>query len=417
MEIDGYELVAPLGRSQAGTVWRVRDGSGRAWAAKLVRADAGERADRFARGRLCGIVAIAPADLGRVGVISKIREGDDLGVLARDESWRGDHARSAIHKVACQLARIHAAGLAHGDVSAANIHATRSGVALIDPLLDEAEPTPHYRAPERAVSLAADVYALGILARDLGVSAPILTRACDADPTKRPAARHIARALADVDTPVRTRRPEDTPAPPPQSHDPIRAELTRPPTQRTQPVRSAEARRRQARGRNRRGLLATVIGIALIGAGAATLLWPSSSQATPAAAEKTTQQAATRDVLADHVRALITDRDAALARGNREKLAALTAPDSPARAEDDALADALAAADIRLEGLATKVGEVVREPDAPDGGVVVSVHVQQQAYRRCQGSTCEDVPAQPGRTVRITLTGERGAVRSIDASG
>lgn len=404
MKIEGYTLVAPLGAGGHGLIWRVTDRAGNPHAAKLIVASACARADAFARAGLCGIETIAPADLGRVAVISRLVRGDDLDAAARDEEWRTRSARVVCAQVARHLARIHAAGLAHGDVAPANIHLETARVALIDPLLDGGAGTPHYRPPEGGPpSPAGDVYALGVIAADLGITHPLLEAARRADPTTRPTAVALARALHQP------KKPQVKGGGLPRPADPIRAELARPALARTRP---ATTRTRPARRRTRVGIIGVAAGLALIVGGLAALVWPGISTATA----PTTDAPAEAHPLNERISNLVAARDAALVSGDRVALAAITEEGSPARAEDDALAEALAASGVRLEGLATEVSGVVEEA-ADAGSVTVSARLRQQAHRRCTSLGCEDVPAQPARAVHITLDARGEVVRSIAASG
>lgn len=418
MKIDGYELLSPLGHGGAGTIWKVRDGRGRVWAAKVLPLEAAARADRFARARVCAIATLAPADLGRIAVISSLVAGEDIATLARREGWAREHGIDVVHQVACQLARIHAAGLAHGDLTAANIHATTSSVVVLDPLLGEEKTTPHIRPPEGGPPTpAGDVYALGMLARDLGVRHPLLEQACARAPDKRPAARHLARALH----PGRTRRPREPHllAPAPAEGDPIRCELARGDDERTcaprRPGPGTPARR------HGRGRVSIVVGAGLAVAGIVSVVVPELADvaggATPAPAASASVGPARgqeRDIAA-HVRHLVDARDGALASGDKAALAAVSKPGSPARAEDEALYAHLKAAGVRISGLRTTVSDVLIDHRDSET-VTVSARLRQHAYRRCRAAACTTVPAQPPRTVRISLDGPHGVVVALAAT-
>ena len=422
MNIEGYDVLEPLGFGLAGTVWRVADRSGAQWAAKLATLDAAGRADQFARIHACGIRSMVPADLGRIAVISTIFDGEDVATLARRRSWCADNALDVVRIISHQLAQIHAAGLAHGDVSAANIVATRTGFLLVDPLLDEMGTTAHYRAREldelSRPTLAGDVYALGVIARDLGVHHSLCEQALSDNPRERPSSAQIAHAFARAGRSrksgptVRPRRAARTSTDAPCPPDPIRAELARSDDQRT---RHAPAP--TPRGGRLRRLALPIVGAAALVVGGIVLAQPDAAPANSATRTngQATKTQAAEAALADHVKELVKARDDALVAADDAALARVTAPDSPARAADTELAASLRGQGITVKGLTTGVSGIQRE-QARGEGVWVRARLRQNAYQRCTAGQCEAVPAQPARTVIISLTATDGVVRDIAAA-
>ena len=108
--------------------------------------------------------------------------------------------------VAEALAAMHAERIAHGDVSPGNVVVAGKRVTLVDTMgaLNDERGTPGYAPPERdrGASPAGDAYALGAMLRSIADLAA--TPAIEAwteplladDPSPRPAAAHVARALA-----------------------------------------------------------------------------------------------------------------------------------------------------------------------------------------------------------------------------
>lgn len=417
MEIDGYTRIRPLGCGARGTVWRVRDGSGRQWAAKVLPDSAAETAQAFADARVCAIHELAACDLGRIALIQHIADGEDVETLATDPAWTREHRLAVLASVAQEVVAIHAAGLVHGDISAANIVSTRSGFRLIDPLLDQGNPTAHYRPPEwheSGCTRAGDIYALGILAADLGLEHPLWRRACSRRPEERPRAAQLAGSIRRG-----ARRRRDA-APPPRRLesknvsfrrrpvDPVRAELTRPASHRTETAPPP--------GRALRPIVTALLALAAL-VGGTYLLLDAEREGETSTTGITVREQDSQRSLSQHVSDLQRRRDAAIADRDRERLNELTAPGSPARHQDEKLMEALAEADARIEGLTTSVSDV-REgnPDA-DGGVWVHARIKQSPYRRCLPTGCTSIEATPERAIVLKLTGLSGTVVSVSQDG
>ena len=127
--------------------------------------------------------------------------------------WLG---QGILHALAC----LHAQGVSHGDVSAANVVVGDSGVHLVDLVGPPGHGTATYSAPERSrgPSPAADVYAVGMLLKkavaDEGAIrlhawiAPMIAP----DPDLRPEAAVAARALERCHPPEPIAALELTPA-------------------------------------------------------------------------------------------------------------------------------------------------------------------------------------------------------------
>jgi len=182
------QVLERLGEGGFGVVYRAFDTVlQREVALKLRRPgalDAGQRAAidearRLARVRHPHVLAVHGADLhdGRIGIWTDLLHGRTLEARLREDgvlNWRGllTHAED----LAGALGAVHAAGLVHGDIKAANVMLDAGGgVVLMDfgaggersaPDVD-ALGSPLSMAPERFTSApldaAGDIYALGAL--------------------------------------------------------------------------------------------------------------------------------------------------------------------------------------------------------------------------------------------------------------
>ena len=302
------------------------------------------------------------AESGEVLARSARAPGTDLATLMRmrDGLAAGECATVGA-AIGGALAALHAGGLAHGDVSPANIVVSGRRAVLVDVLagagVDE-RGTPGFAAPERPVAATApaDVFSLGrvLLAvasdeareRVAAWVAPLTApRAQD-----RPTAPECARALERCAPPLPIRVPELGVAASvrAQAREAL-AETVREDFGRGWRIRRAVAsyaRRAAVVGAVvcALALAASVLGAALGGSSGGGP-WP---RPVSAAIFGPPPDAAAA--------ALVQRRLDALAASDAHGLEATTNPASPARADDAAVASALRAGDLRLEGFAGTVG-------------------------------------------------------------
>ncbi len=182
------EILEPIGEGTFGEVFRARDPNlDREVALKLRHAGPGDvdnagrrlldEARRLARIRHPNVVAVHGADLcaGRVGIWTEFVDGPNLETrLAGDGPLGAGEAISVGLDLCRALAAIHAAGLVHGDVKAANVLRERGGRIVLGDLgsATEAGATPISGSPATLAPevLAggpatpnADLYSLGVL--------------------------------------------------------------------------------------------------------------------------------------------------------------------------------------------------------------------------------------------------------------
>ena len=219
-------LVDPLGAGGAGTVWRARDTRrGRDVALKLFEgvADGPAAADRLERevralGRLHGVdgvVSILECGLtehGTAWAATELLPGGSLEQRLRSGPLPTEEVVRLGASLAATLAEVHAAGIAHGDLTPANVlfdAAVRPvladlGLAWLDGEVRGAGCTPAYSPPERLrgapPSAAADVWSLAATLRaaaPAGAELPSVLEECLAErPSQRPRAARLADELS-----------------------------------------------------------------------------------------------------------------------------------------------------------------------------------------------------------------------------
>lgn len=239
----GLRPAGPLGIGGTGPRWSAVDPSGARWAVTVV---CGGDVDQVGA-RLAAMSQLDHPDLARVGALLPMPDGRalalveavagiELGALAsaRDRLTAAEVA-GVVARLAGALDALHAAGLAHGDVSPSNVVVAEAGPVLVDLVAgaSTAEAGTHgYASPTRRAGPSAsdDVYALGrvglallgagaeggrLAAGRQGVGrgedeedahggraavAALCGAACSADPADRPTAAQLAAAASALPT-------------------------------------------------------------------------------------------------------------------------------------------------------------------------------------------------------------------------
>ncbi|WP_237564342.1 serine/threonine-protein kinase [Actinomyces sp. 432] len=372
-------------------------------------------------------VIFLPGD--RAAVTVDLVTGADLAVVlgARGGLTRAEAAR-VLDDVGSALAHLHAHGVAHGDVSPANIMVTtEGGLVLVDLFGGVLETgTDGCAAPERRsggpATPASDVYALAALLRECSSGsaalqtrlARILADALDPDPQSRPSARALAARAHEIARPGRLVLPDGARL----AAGALRAAAAR-------PTRVVASRRLRPRRRSRVaavarlagaclvGLLGAIAAAGLLGVGpAAHVVPPSDVQASASAQPVQSEQSAQTgdESLTDVVVNLTARRDAALNAADPAALAETTVPGSPAAEADTATLEALAAAGESVADLDTSVLSVV-EVELPadcaltwDGARAVQIRQSQSpSTRMTADGAVRTVPAQAARAVVLVL--------------
>lgn len=306
------------------------------------------------------------------------------------------------------VASLHQRGLVHGDISAANVMITRAGVTLVDTVggaLPHELGTEGSRAPERSTgaSAAADVYSVGaVLAacvdpamrqEFMGWLDPLL----DQDPTARPQARGVAAGLGQCAPAVPVQVPDIGMVGELRAH-------AREPRERTSVLRSSRPWR--MRRMALRVAMTAIAALAVVGIAAYVVPRADSAMADSAMADSAVNEGArTGAVVADlgtrasagdayggaptaghteattgldaaagtsetapqAARALTNARFVALAAGDPDALLATAARGSAVEVKLREQARALAAGNLRFDGVAATVTGVKPAPSMGGG--------------------------------------------------
>ncbi|MEU3478278.1 serine/threonine-protein kinase [Streptomyces sp. NPDC033753] len=258
-----YRLVAPVARGAQGTVWRAHDTHGGTEVA--VKVSGGADLESLLRlvceqsVRLGHAHVLAPVDwFVREGeawlVLPLVRGGTLAGLLADYGELPPEVGLLIGQQLMDALVAVHGAGLVHRDVKPSNLllaaggtgrphlYLSDFGVARVLPHLrltasSFAAGTPYYLAPEVRAGAgsgpAQDVYAAGLVLRELGAPASLVAAMTAEAPADRPTAREARDELARRRTALGPERwpvlwegepflvpdqftdePADTPAPP-----------------------------------------------------------------------------------------------------------------------------------------------------------------------------------------------------------
>lgn len=302
------------------------------------------------------------AESGEVLARSARAPGTDLASLMRmREGLSAGECATVGIAIAGALAALHAGGLAHGDVSPANIVVSGRRAVLVDVLagagVDE-RGTPGFAAPERAVAATAlaDVFSLGRVLLSVASDEARERVAAWAAPMTgprvqdRPTASECARALERCAPPLPIRVPELGVAASvrAQAREAL-AETLREDSGRAWRIRRALASYARMAAIACAGIAAIALAMAAVGAhffgSEGGDPWP---RPVSAALFGPPPDAAAAS--------LVQRRLDALAASEADALVATTDPTSPARADDLELASALRSDGLRLEGFSGTVG-------------------------------------------------------------
>ncbi|MCJ7826715.1 MAG: hypothetical protein MUP36_00520 [Demequinaceae bacterium] len=338
------------------------------------------------------------ADGAVVATMPRIR-GEDASVLVRLRGGLtlGEGVAIGID-VATALAAMHARGVAHGDVSPANIVVSPMRAVLVDTLSGAQtteQGTVGFAAPERAVGAtpAGDVYSLGrVLEALVGEDgreriAAWVEPMCRPGPGERPSAEIAARALRECAEPTPVSFPEVSVA------AAVRARAIEPEhtTTRLSDGRAWRVRRAVSTWARRSGLaiaglLALVVVVRIVGA---VLPEGAGWRYLPTIPMQADDLASASDEAAE---SLVEARIGALSASDPEALLTMTTEDGSARVADRPLADRLASGDLRYEGLSVEVTS--SETLSTDGnGATVRVCYEASGHVLWDGGERIDVPA------------------------
>jgi hypothetical protein len=276
--VPGFRLGSPLGFGARGPVWSATALPGgqvppqRACAVSVLPGSGPDR-DEHLRRRLTGLVgqrhdslaeilAVVPLTGGGFAVVSERLDGPTLAVLrASRPALALGEVSALLRPLADALARLHALGLTHGDVSPTNVVlADGRRPVLIDLAGDVAfeAGTAGFIAPERVLGAPAgpgsDVWSLAMTAVWLaaGADRAALQDALAPALTSDLRARCTARGLASLATGLAPGAPVLVPSPSTLAQGSLRARAA---IEETRPAATRRARR--GSGRHRRGSAAS----------------------------------------------------------------------------------------------------------------------------------------------------------------
>lgn len=450
----GLAVGAPMGRigPDGPRVLRGLDGDGRDVVVHLLDVPEDGGGARTLR-RLAELRALRHPALARVREVISLPgdravvtvdlvPGADLAVVlgARGCLTRSEAAR-LLDDVGSALARLHEAGLAHGDVSSANVVITTEGGAVLIDLFGGVMETGtgRWAAPERAgggpATPASDVYSLGALLRSCATGTAVLGERLDRvladvlvdDPARRPTARALAARAPEVGAPGVIELPDGARL----AAGALRAAAAVP----TRQIGSRRGGRRLPafRGGRLAARAAAVLGaLVLVGALAVLGPWPRLRQAigsvlpggaAPAApVASAAESGATADSadLVAVVTSLSSARDGALETGDPAALAATTVPGSPAAQADEEMLTALRDSGETVSDLETSVSgveEVAVPADCaarwPDAVAVRLSRAQQPSTRTAADGTSRTVPAQASHEIILILVPDPWRVAEV----
>lgn len=317
--------------------------------------------------------------------------------------------------VAEALAELHDRGLAHGDVSPANIVVSPSRAVLVDAVAGSGRKergTPGFAAPERSVGAtpAGDVYSLGRVLEAIvdeagrGRIEAWAEPLCRPDPSARPTARVAARALRDCSEPVPVTIPETSVA------GAVRLRSVTP-GEKTVLVPEGRAwriRRAVVVWGRRCGLaVATALGAFLVARLAGAVIPHGSGfNYLPTIPMPADSIASAPDEAAV---ALVEDRISALASADPGALLEVTTADGAARAGDAQLAERLDSGELSYVGLSVEaaVGETL---SAEGNRATVRVSYQVSGHTVRDGDRTVTVPST-GSVVDVDIAWEDGRWR------
>lgn len=336
--------------------------------------------------RVCVPERVVTARGGDIVTVMPVVEGSDLDSLL---GQRGHLSVGECVTVGVQLCgaleAMHAVGLAHGDVSTANVMVGAAGCVLVDTVagaMPHESGTAGYAAPERGngATFAADVYSVGAVLAEciepshrtafMGWLDPLM----DPDPARRPSAGAVAGGLQQCARPLPVIAPQSGVVSQMRAH-------AREPRARTVALRSGRG------WRIRRHVARYGIVVAAVVALVAGVLWLTEHADRASADPGPAGQVVDAPIpdprpmasAAESAKTLTRQRFDALAAGDADALMATVVAGSVAAEQVGAQADALRDHTVAFVGLSVQIVEVtidVADDDASARGDVARVAVK-----------------------------------------
>lgn len=421
-----YELKEPLVLTGRGPLWRAVGSDGQPRVIRFIsdeaaRAHAG-RLEILADVRHDNLMRVIEATHldGRYAIVCEEVEGTALNVLLNQPgSLTPRRARAIAADIARGLQALHHAGVAHGDVSPANVIVGEAAV-LID-LIDAPGVTPSYAAPELSEDngygadlsfderCRSDIWSWGQIVRAMGVHVPFDELALCDDPGKRPSIDDVVEAQGGA-------RDEGMPPTDANLLESSPASLLRSETDRERTRhRHAPARHRRSRRARRSHVVGIAVGVLAVAVLAIYAVHGGASVASHADARPAAVDAShvcpTDRVATDIVRNLTGRRAVAVMEADPSALAAVYTDDARLKERDTAMINRLQKQHMTIENLSTSIVSV-RVVDCGEH-VTVRATVAQDAHARCSHGICATIAAQEPHDVIVELVGPPWRVDTV----
>lgn len=422
MNIGGYEIGQVFHIGSTGPMWRMRTDAGEALVA-LRSPDEGERC--LARWKSWASITsrhvvalrdVVRSDDGRWAIVQDFVPGRTLDAELGSPDLRPIATRRQIlHGIAAGVSALHGAGIAHGDLTPANIIITPEGRAVIIDLIDdigEGEGTPGWSL--EAAGREADRRCLRQIASLLNMNEELATLGCDESSTSGSA---VTLTVSDPEEHVISREPVD----PGRVIAELRAAALREDTLTDDAVRvhgaefASDERRRSAPrfrpswgvGVLAGGVVAIVVGLSIMAYG----VWGRSTHAGPEASPRSSETASSAgvptsssmcepDALADTISRAIATRDRAVMDGDVSVLGSVLGGEL--LAQDTQRIETMLSEGVRVRTLSSTIDNVA-VISCEQGAIDVGATLIVESSQTCRADACEthDTPTATELLIRV----------------
>lgn len=422
MNIGGYEIGQVFHIGSTGPMWRTRTDAGEA----LVAIRSPNEGDRcLARWKAWASITsrhvvalrdVVRSEDGRWAIVQDYVPGRTLDAELGSPDLRPIATRRQIlHGIAAGVSALHGAGIAHGDLTPANIIITPEGRAVIIDLIDdigEGEGTPGWSL--EAAGREADRRCLRQIASLLNMNEELTTLGCDESSTSGSA---VTLTVSDPEEHVISREPVD----PGRVIAELRAAALREDTLTDDAVRvhgaefASDERRRSALrfrpswgvGVLAGGVVAIVLGLSIMAYG----VWGRGTQDGPEASPRSSETASSAGAptssnmcepaaLADTISRAIATRDRAVMDGDVSVLGSVLGGEL--LAEDTQRIETMLSEGVRVRALSSTIDNVA-VISCEQGAIDVGATLIVESSQTCRADACEthDTPTATELLIRV----------------
>ena len=422
MNIGGYEIGQVFHIGSTGPMWRTRTDAGEA----LVAIRSPNEGDRcLARWKAWASITsrhvvalrdVVRSEDGRWAIVQDYVPGRTLDAELGSPDLRPIATRRQIlHGIAAGVSALHGAGIAHGDLTPANIIITPEGRAVIIDLIDdigEGEGTPGWSL--EAAGREADRRCLRQIASLLNMNEELATLGCDESSTSGSA---VTLTVSDPEEHVISREPVD----PGRIIAELRAAALREDTLTDDAVRvhgaefASDERRRSAPrfrpswgvGVLAGGVVAIVVGLSIMAYG----VWGRGTHAGPEASPRSSETASSAgvptsssmcepDALADTISRAIATRDRAVMDGDVSVLGSVLGGEL--LAQDTQRIETMLSEGVRVRTLSSTIDNVA-VISCEQGAIDVGATLIVESSQTCRADACEthDTPTATELLIRV----------------